>query len=437
MVRGPSILLRVRDTPATDLVETLMSQMFRQAALEKFSSPERLDSLMQVTTTKGWIALIGLMVVIAGVLVWGVLGSAPDNVEGLGILLREGGIFDIEISGSGVIEEVLVAPGDTVQAGDAVARQSLPELDQQIEQVQTLIAELEDNRTRETALVEKNRDLVVQSMQEEIARLTQEAAAFRDQEQFLSRRLAAQRQAVDLGLITNDQAEATAQELSATQANIARNEAQIIQQEASQAASVNTAARETFGLDQRIAESRRQLANLQLQHDQHSVTRSLHSGRIVELLVDEGRIAVRGTPMATVELTGRDIEAMIFVPLQGSRVKQGMRVHLSPEGIAWEEYGYMLGTVQRVSDAPASTEVMDRLLHNDILAQQFSASGGAYLITVTPELDSSTATGFRWTSERGPDTQIGTGTLLTGTIRVADRRPIGLVIPALRRWAGF
>ena len=414
-----------------------MRQIFRQAALEKLSSPERLDSLMQVTTTKGWIALIGLIVVIAGAVVWGVLGSAPDNVEGLGILLREGGIFDIEISGSGVIDELLIAPGDTVQVGDVVARQALPELDQQIEQIQNLIADLEDNRTRETELVTRNRDLEVQSSQEEIARLRQEAEAFKDQHEFLTNRLAAQRRAVELGLITSDQAEATAQELSTTQASIARNEAQAIQMEAGQAAARNSAEREIFGLDQRIAESRRQLAGLQLQRDQYSTTRSPYAGRVLGLLVDEGSIAVRGTPMATVELTGRVIEAMIFVPLQGSRVKQGMQVHLSPQGIAWEEYGYMLGTVQTVSDAPASTDFMNRLLRNDILAQQFSASGGAYLVTVAPELDSSTPTGFRWTSERGPDTQIGTGTLLTGTIRVAERRPIGLVIPALRRWVGF
>ena len=437
MVLGASILLCVRRTPATDLVQTPMSQMFRQAALEKSSSPERLDSLMQVTTTKGWIALIGLIVAIAGAIVWGVLGSAPDNVEGAGILLRSGGIFDIEISGSCMIEELLVAPGDTVQVGDVVARQSLPELDQQVQQTRNLIADLEDNRTREAALVTKNRDLEVQSVQEEIARLKQEVTAFKDQEEFLTNRLAAQRQAVELGLITSDQAEATAQELSTTQANIVSNEAQAIQLEASQVAARNSAERDFFDLDQRIAESRRQLANLQLQHDQHSTTRSPYAGRVVGLLVDKGHIAVRGMPMATVELTGRSIEAMIFVPLQGSRIKQGMQVHLSPLGVAWEEYGYMLGTVQTVSDAPASTEVMDRLLRNDILARQFSASGGAFLITVAPEIDSSTPSGFKWTSEQGPDAQIGTGTLLTGTIRVAERRPIDLVIPALRRWAGF
>ena len=122
-----------------------MSQLFRKKALEKYSSPERVDSLMQVTTTKGWLALIGFLVVIAGAVVWSVLGSAPDNVEGAGILLREGGIFDIEVSGTGVIEEILIAPGDTVQAGDIVARLSMPELDQQIEQFQDLLVQLEDD----------------------------------------------------------------------------------------------------------------------------------------------------------------------------------------------------------------------------------------------------------------------------------------------------
>ena len=215
------------------------------------------------------------------------------------------------------------------------------------------------------------------------------------------------------------------------------NTAQVVQLEANQAAARNSAEREIFALDQQIEESRRQLASLQLQHDQQSTTRSPYAGRVVGLLLDEGHLAVRGIPMVTVELTGRDIEAMIFVPLQGSRVKQGMQVHLSPEGINWEEYGYMLGTVKTVSNAPASPEVMNRLLRNDILVQQFNAGGGAFMVTVTPDVDSSTPTGFRWTSQQGPDTRIGTGTLFTGLIRVEEQRPIALVIPALRRWLGF
>ena len=75
--------------------------MFRKAALAKLSSPEQLDSLMQVTTPKGWIALIGLLVLILAGLVWGIFGRTAERVSGAGILIKEGGIFGIESRGEG------------------------------------------------------------------------------------------------------------------------------------------------------------------------------------------------------------------------------------------------------------------------------------------------------------------------------------------------
>jgi HlyD family secretion protein len=414
-----------------------MKQIYRQAALEKLSSPERLDSLMQITNPKGWIALLGMLVVIAGAVVWGFLGSAPDNVAGAGILLHEGGIFNIEASGSGLIRDIVTPPGASVAVGDIIAHLDLPDLDQQIQQAQTELTELQANRQRAAQLIVQQRDLQLQSIDEDIGRLGQETTALGEQEQYLVKRLEAQRRAVELELITAEQAQATAQELSQTRASIVGNQAQLAQLQSNRAAAENSAAQSIFALDQQLEGTRRQLATLQLQHDQQSVTRSPFAGQVIDWILDVGNIAVRGSPLVSVELAGRDLQALIFVPLQGSRIRSGMTVHLSPEGVSWEEYGYMLGVVASVSDAPVSPEVMNRLLHNTTLVEAFSAAGGAYLVTVTPELDPSTPSGFKWTSRHGPEIKIGTGTLFTAIVTVDEQPPIALVIPALRSWLGF
>lgn len=55
---------------------SMQDKLFRQAALEKLSSPEELDQLMQVTTPRGWfalIALIGLVVVAIGFALFSVI----------------------------------------------------------------------------------------------------------------------------------------------------------------------------------------------------------------------------------------------------------------------------------------------------------------------------------------------------------------------------
>lgn len=414
-----------------------MSPKFRKAALEKLSSPERLDSLMQVTTTKGWIALVAILVVIGGALVWGIVGSAPQEVGGSGILLRDGGIFNIEASGSGTIERILVNPGDDISQGDVIAEISLPDIDQRIAQMQQVISMLQSNRETSAGLVSEQRELTLQSIQEDIERLQKENASLQDQIGFLNDRLQAQQRAVELGLITNDQAQETAQQLAAAQTQIVGNQAQLAQLQSSQAGTRNSSRQQLFEFDRQIEEAQQQLDQLRLEQQQQSRTLSPYDGIVIDQLQDEGNIVQRGTPLITTELSGRDIEALIFVPLEGSRVRQGMTVKLSPNGIPWEQYGYILGTVKSVSNAPVGPVAMNRLLRNETLVQQLSAGGGAYLVTVLPESDSSTPTGFKWTSRQGPDMTIGTGTLFTGVITVDQEAPIALVIPALRRWLGF
>jgi HlyD family secretion protein len=51
-------------------------------------------------------------------------------------------------------------------------------------------------------------------------------------------------------------------------------------------------------------------------------------------------------------------------------------------------------------------------------------------------MDPATPSGFKWTSREGPETKIGSGTLLQVQISVEERRPIELVIPTVRRWLG-
>lgn len=55
----------------------MQDKLFRKAALEKLSSPEELDQLMQVTTPRGWFALLGLIGLLAVAVVIGIATVIP------------------------------------------------------------------------------------------------------------------------------------------------------------------------------------------------------------------------------------------------------------------------------------------------------------------------------------------------------------------------
>ena len=69
----------------------MQKPIFRKAALERLSSPEQLDLLMQVTTPKGWLALIALTGLLVMVVIFSFVARIPITVTGQCILLDGGG----------------------------------------------------------------------------------------------------------------------------------------------------------------------------------------------------------------------------------------------------------------------------------------------------------------------------------------------------------
>nr|MCS5626355.1 NHLP bacteriocin system secretion protein [Planctomycetota bacterium] len=62
-------------------------EIFRKTSLERLRSPEQLDEPLRVIGRKESVALLGLGVLVALGLLWGVLGSMPDSGHGEGVLI--------------------------------------------------------------------------------------------------------------------------------------------------------------------------------------------------------------------------------------------------------------------------------------------------------------------------------------------------------------
>lgn len=99
-----------------------MLDPFRKKALERLSSPEELDRLVRVTRPRTWIALGGLLLVIAAVLLWATLTTITTTASGVGFVLPEGGLIEASAVRPGIVEKIDVAPGQHVRAGDELGR---------------------------------------------------------------------------------------------------------------------------------------------------------------------------------------------------------------------------------------------------------------------------------------------------------------------------
>jgi len=63
----------------------MSGSVFRKKSLERISSPEQLNDYIRVSTPSLWIALIATLLLLAGAIIWGILGSIDIHNENGGV----------------------------------------------------------------------------------------------------------------------------------------------------------------------------------------------------------------------------------------------------------------------------------------------------------------------------------------------------------------
>jgi hypothetical protein len=151
-------------------------------------------------------------------------------------------------------------------------------------------------------------------------------------------------------------------------------------------------------------------------------------GRILEVRVSDGAYVQVGTTLASLEPVDEPLEAILYVsPTDGKNIRQGMTVHLSPTTVKPEEYGFMLGQVKSVSQFPATSQGMLRVLGSEELVRELSSGGSPIEVRVELSPAEANPSGYEWTSPQGPPILIQSGTFVTGEIILRKVHPIDMV----------
>lgn len=412
--------------------------IFRKVALERLSSPEQLDQLLQVTDPKGWLALGALGLLLLTSVGWGVFGSIPTEARGEGILLRQGGVTSVVAAENGQVEEILVSVGDVIQKGQVVARIRQEEL---LRQIQDSRDRLADARAKYQDLVRyasEQRQLRDRDLAQQRANLQQTIRALERQVEITRERIASERDLLKDGLITKQTLLASEQSLNTTQDQLANArlelngldlkrvdaEQQVDQQIQAREAEIRDLDIDLRERQARLGETARVVAN--------------RAGRVLELLVDRGDVVSPGTPLLNLEVVSDDLMAVLFVPATaGKRIEPGMAVRVSPSTVKREEFGSILGRVVWAAEYPSTARGMVRLLGNEALVDRLMKEGPPIQVNVALERNSSAPSGFRWSSSTGPSVKISSGTLATGDVVVRQEAPVNLLIPKVREKLGF
>lgn len=97
------------------------SQIFSQEALDKLRSPEKLDTMLPITTTVSWMALIAVLVLLFSVVLWSIYGAFTVKAEGMGLIMDSAGVMNVSHTSNGKIAQLYVRPGMTIKKGELIA----------------------------------------------------------------------------------------------------------------------------------------------------------------------------------------------------------------------------------------------------------------------------------------------------------------------------
>ena len=475
-----------------------MSRLFRQESLERLSSPERLDQLMYVADAKSWIPLSALGGLALVALVWSIFGKIPVTVSGQGIIVFPRRVVSLQSVGTGQISSIDIKVGDVVEKGQIVATLSQPDLLKQLQIEKQQLRELEGQDQSSTQLQNRQSELQVESIQQQRNSLRKNISevnaliptlrekgvvAIRLQRQALEERLLqlnnlspaledrlkTRQNLLDRGIITGDQALQARQEYLQNLSTIADLKAQLKQidsQEAdaerqylqnlnsidefesklkdldSQEARLRQQTQDSsFGRSNQIQQVRSRIARLDQQIKDNSNVKSEHEGTVLEMTATSGQIVNSGTRLASIGLpdeSKRLITIAYFPDQSGRQVLAGMQVQITPAQVKREQFGGILGKVKLVSPYIPTIQGVTTLIGSEEATRVLLPNGSPQVeVFIELEEDSSNRSGYKWSSSKGPNISLDSGTLATVQVLVEERAPITYILPFLRSTTGI
>lgn len=414
---------------------SVRDRVFRKASLERLSSPEQLDLLIQVTSPRAWIALAALWLGLGSLLVWSVLGRVSTRVEAEGILLG-GQVQDVIPAFGGQVISLGASVGDDVTSGQVLATLDQPELAIQIENQRARIRELEDEHAYVVRVTQRDLEIQRRFYAQQRANLEQAVAEQEEVFRQLSERAEGDRRLLEQGIISRADWLASQQSLNSAREQLERARNDLTQLNSTELNAEFQAQQAITQGEMAVRDARRTLAEMENNFRLRSTVRSPYAGKVVEVAVGVGDVLAAGQAMMKIRVSERErgLRAILYVEgADGKRVEQGMDIQIVPSTIRPEEYGYMLGTVSRVTELPTTSQAMQQALRNDQLVASLSSLTAPFQVDAELIADPDTPSGYRWTSVPGPDLEIGGGTPARALIVVERRRPIELVVPAIRR----
>lgn len=455
---------------------------------------------MQVVSPRSWLPLVALGSIVGVAVIWSIYGRIPITFEGRGVLIYPSNVVPLQSKSAGQLIALNIKVGDVIKKGQVLATIDQAELRKQLQQQRVKLTELESQDKAVGSLQgqrlqqeERSQQQQRYYLQQRILELqtitpllkTKGNTSIAQQRQGLQERL---RQAQALtpvflqrveirrqlfkkeGAISGDEALKAEQEYlenlekiadiknqlkeldlkeTETEKDYRQNlstisdlQAQVKELDSKQASVAQQDLEDATTRKKEIQEVKREISQLELQLGNNSQIISQYSGRILEITLTPGQVVSAGTRLATVEAENpksKLVSVTYFPVSEGKKIKAGMTIQITPQTVKRERFGGIVANVTNISRFPitkeaAASEVGNAEVVEGLVSQQ---KEGLIQVFSDLEIDSSTPSGYKWSSSTGPKLPVSSGTTTVARVKVEERAPITFVLPILRSVSGI
>jgi HlyD family secretion protein len=393
-----------------------------------------------MTRPRAWIALLAILLMLASALLWSIFGRLPASVDGQGIIMREGGTFNIVSFGTGVLTDMVdLKVGDPIRLGQVLGHVAQPELELQVQAQRVVVQQLRAEEQDATGSAKALQPVQENSVRLQRSVLQRSISAKEDQLRSLRVILEGQQELLRDGLITRQRYEQTRQQALGTEGDIDNARTMLQKLSIEQIETAVSRENRLREVRSRLLQAENRLDDLVLQHKLASRVTSPYQGTVVEGLAMQGDVVKSGQPVLTIEVNEGVLEAVVYLPPDSNAklLKPGMAAQISPVTATKERCGYLVGKVTAVSQYPATEAGMLSLFNNPVLVRELTRNGPPLAVEVELTKDPATRSGYKWSSGTGAAVELSSGTLASGSFVVESKRPISLLIPLLREVAGI
>lgn len=172
--------------------------------------------------------------------------------------------------------------------------------------------------------------------------------------------------------------------------------------------------------------------------ERHEV-RASASGEVYSVNIEKGKLVPKGSEALTLLSGDLALDTVIcYVKLSDAKkLKEGMLSYICPSTVRKQEYGHIEGKVSYVDEYVATRQEIEYQLGSDSLMETFAKDGPVVMVKCEMTEDDNFASGYHWSSDRGRNIQLTSGTLVSATIITEEKRPIDLLIPYIKEKLDF